>query len=65
MTIGWIDPHDEGFQMETDKGVEVFHGGEILSREDYPALFAVIGYVYGRENGNFHVPDFRAKILGV
>ena len=33
--------------------------GRILSQSEYPALFAAIGYNYGKSGSNFYIPDMR------
>lgn len=39
--------------------------GRLLDREDYKALFEVIGTSFGTTNStNFRVPDFRGKVFG-
>lgn len=38
------------------------NGGSYL-KDDYPGLFAVIGYTYGGSGINFNVPDFRGYFL--
>lgn len=37
--------------------------GASLDRNDYPRLFAAIGYVWGGSGDNFNVPDFRYRAL--
>ncbi|TFI51012.1 tail fiber protein [Mastigocladus laminosus UU774] len=36
--------------------------GNSYSTTQYPDLFAVIGYTYGNDNGNFRVPDTRTRV---
>lgn len=37
--------------------------GQTLSRNDYPALFAVLGYNYGGSGDSFRLPDLRGRTL--
>ena len=37
--------------------------GRSLPAQDYPELFAMIGYIYGGSGGNFCVPDYRGYFL--
>lgn len=43
----------------------LFCDGSIINRSDYPALFAVIGYTYGKTlvNGQFRLPDLRGRTV--
>lgn len=43
-------------------GWMVCDGRKFLVSE-YPELFAVLGYLYGGENGEFNVPDYRGLFL--
>lgn len=50
----------------TDKGSMpgyVYCDGSTLKRQQYPALFAVLGYTFGGSGDNFCVPDFRNLFL--
>ncbi|TXT39009.1 MAG: rhiB [Comamonadaceae bacterium] len=37
--------------------------GRPLTTQNYPELFAVLGYVYGGSNDQFHIPDYRGYFL--
>ncbi|MET0392917.1 MAG: tail fiber protein [Chitinophagaceae bacterium] len=37
--------------------------GQVLLVNDYPALFALIGYTFGGSGGTFHLPDLRGRVL--
>ena len=41
----------------------MFCNGRSLSSHDYPELFAVLGYVYGGNGGQFLIPDYRGYFL--
>lgn len=43
----------------------LFCDGAVVNRSDYPALFAVIGYTYGRTlvPGQFRLPDLRGRTI--
>jgi len=43
----------------------LFCDGSVVGRTDYPALFAAIGYTYGKTlvNGQFRLPDLRGRTI--
>ncbi len=43
----------------------LFCDGSVVSRSDYPALFAAIGYTYGKTlvTGQFRLPDLRGRMI--
>ena len=43
----------------------LFCDGAVVNRSDYPALFAVIGYTYGKTlvSGQFRLPDLRGRSI--
>lgn len=60
--IGWEQmPPDPKIIADNDE--ELVPDGRILSREEYPMLYAVIGTTYSRSGNEFRVPDLRARIV--
>jgi microcystin-dependent protein len=51
--------------FNSDFGKWLLCDGRSLSVNDYPKLFAVMGYSFGGSGANFNLPDPKGRVLGV